>query len=258
MTSLNLHPVHAFGMTETYGPVIMSYYLPEWDSLPAEQRYAKMARQGHGVITGLPARVIMTDQGSALIDVARNGKEIGEIILKGNLSTKGYYKDLKATEKLFEGGWMHSGDLAVWHDDGAIQIMDRAKDIIISGKFVFHQWWILESANRSIQTGGENISSIAVENILCKHPSVVEAAVVGLPHAEWGEVPKAFITRTPGSMTEGQEILRWAKESSDMGRFMVPRDIEIIDELPKTSTGKVQKKVLRELEEKRRKTRANL
>lgn len=135
MTSLNLHPVHAYGLTETYGPVSMAYYLPEWDALPTTHRYAKMARQGHGVITGLPVRVIKPDQdqGGTLIDVARDGKEIGEIIIQGNLCAKGYYRDEGATAKLFAGGWMHTGDLAVWHDDGAIQILDRAKDIIISG-----------------------------------------------------------------------------------------------------------------------------
>lgn len=134
MTSLNLHPVHAYGLTETYGPVSMAYYLPEWDSLPTAERYARMARQGHGVITGLPVRVVRADQGAVLVDVARDGKEIGEIIIQGNLCAKGYYRDEPATEKLFAGGWMHTGDLAVWHGDGAIQILDRAKDIIISGE----------------------------------------------------------------------------------------------------------------------------
>lgn len=106
--------------------------------------------------------------------------------------------------------------------------------------------------------GGENISSVAVENILMKHPAVVEAAVIGVPDEQWGETPKAFITRSPSSNVKGAEILRWAKESSDMGRFMVPREVELIDELPKTSTGKIQKKVLREIENKRRKRSANL
>lgn len=240
MASLNLHPVHAFGMTETYGPVSMAYYLPEWDALSATERYQNMARQGHGVITGLPVRVIKTDleDPAELINVAKDGKEIGEIILKGNLCAQGYYKDPEATKKLFAGGWMHTGDLAVWHKDGAIRILDRAKDIIISG--------------------GENISSVAVENILMKHPSVVEAAVIGVPDEQWGETPKAFITRVPGSKTSGAEILRWAKESSDMGRFMVPREIEVIPELPKTSTGKIQKKELREMEKKRRERASKL
>ncbi|CAG8053210.1 unnamed protein product [Penicillium salamii] len=238
MTSFNLHPVHAFGMTETYGPVIMSYYLPEWDKLDADQKYAKMARQGHGVITGLPVRVIKPEQGACLIDVARDGKEIGEIIIQGNLCAKGYYKDPTETEKLFSGGWMHSGDLAVWHEDGAVQIMDRAKDIIISG--------------------GENISSVAVENILMKHPGVVEAAVIGVPDAQWGETPKAFIVRDPNTPTEGTDILKWAKETSEMGRFTTPREVEVVDELPKTTTGKIQKKVLREIEDKRQKRKANL
>lgn len=194
MTSLNLYPVHAYGLTETYGPVSMVYYLPEWDRLPKPDWYAKMARQGHGVITGLPVRVVKADQGSALINVARNGSEVGEVIIQGNLCAKGYYRDPAATAKLFSGGWMHTGDLAVQHDDGAIQILDRAKDIIISGK---------HSCNPTIEVlykvlthvGGENISSVVVE---------------------------------------------------------------VVNELPKTSTGKMQKKVLRELEVKCCRRVANL
>jgi acyl-CoA synthetase (AMP-forming)/AMP-acid ligase II len=134
MTQLNLHPMHAYGLTETYGPMTMSYFLPEWNALPQGQKYENMARQGHGVITALPVRVVKTHTGSQLINVAKDGLAIGEIIVQGNMCAKGYYKDQAATEKLFTGGWMHTGDLAVWHADGAIQILDRAKDIIISGK----------------------------------------------------------------------------------------------------------------------------
>lgn len=257
MTSLNLHPVHAYGLTETYGPVSMAYYLPEWDSLPKPERYAKMARQGHGVITGLPLRVVKADLGSALVDVAKNGSEIGEVIIQGNLCAKGYYRDPAATAKLFSGGWMHTGDLAVWHDDGAIQILDRAKDIIISGKQFCVPGLNLVSIVLT-HLGGENISSVAVESILMRHPAVVEAAVIGVPDEKWGEAPKAFVTHASESQASGLEILTWARESSDMARFMVPRAVEIVDELPKTSTGKIQKKVLRELEVKRRKRAANL
>ncbi|KAI7613478.1 acetyl-CoA synthetase-like protein, partial [Hortaea werneckii] len=152
MEGLNLHPVHVYGLTETYGPVTKGYHMPEWRDLPTKEKYAKMARQGHGFIASLPARVIRTNQDDAgswepadddgaIVDVARDGKEIGEIVFVGNLCAKGYYKDPVATRKLFHGGVLHSGDLAVWHRDGAIQILDRAKDIIISG--------------------GENISSVA-------------------------------------------------------------------------------------------------
>ena len=141
MTELNLHPVHVYGLTETYGPITRGYMLPEWDNLPKHERFAKMARQGHGFLTSLPVRVIRIPAdggepvpGAPLEDVRRDGKEIGEIVFYGNICAKGYYKDVEATRKLFEGGALHSGDLAVVHEDGAIQIQDRAKDIIISGK----------------------------------------------------------------------------------------------------------------------------
>jgi acyl-CoA synthetase (AMP-forming)/AMP-acid ligase II len=134
MTNLNLHPVHVYGLTETYGPITKGYHMPEWDQLPLKEKYAKMARQGHGFVTGLPARVIKTEQPEGvLINVEKNGQEIGEIVFEGNICAKGYYKDAEATRKLWAGGVNHTGDLAVWHADGAIQILDRAKDIIISG-----------------------------------------------------------------------------------------------------------------------------
>lgn len=134
MTNLNLHPVHVYGLTETYGPITKGYHMPDWDELPEKEKYAKMARQGHGMVMSLPTRVIKTEQPEGvLIDVERNGKEIGEIVFEGNICAKGYYKDAEATRKLWAGGVSHSGDLAVWHPDGAIQILDRAKDIIISG-----------------------------------------------------------------------------------------------------------------------------
>lgn len=136
MTNLNLHPVHVYGLTETYGPITKGYHMPAWDSLPLEEKYKKMARQGHGFLTSLPARIIKTDvPDGTVVDVERNGKEIGEIVFSGNICSQGYYKDPEATQKLFAGGVLHSGDLAVWHPDGAIQILDRAKDIIISGMF---------------------------------------------------------------------------------------------------------------------------
>lgn len=134
MTNLNLHPVHAYGLTETYGPITKGYYLAEWDTLSPHEKYRRMARQGHGFITSLPARVIKTDvPEGVIVDVKQDGKEIGEIAFTGNICSKGYYKDVEATRKLFAGGVLHSGDLAVWHPDGAIQILDRSKDIIISG-----------------------------------------------------------------------------------------------------------------------------
>lgn len=142
MTSHNLHPVHVYGMTETYGPITKGYYMPEWDTIPRSEKYKKMARQGHGFVTSLPVRVIKTEvPEGTIIDVKRDGQEIGEIVFVGNICAKGYYKDSEATRKLFAGGVLHSGDLAVWHADGAIQILDRAKDIIISGK-IYIKWLV--------------------------------------------------------------------------------------------------------------------
>ena len=138
MTNLNLMPVHVYGLTETYGPITKGYHMPIWETLPLKEKYARMARQGHGFITGLPARVIKTEQPEGvLIDVEKNGKEIGEIVFFGNICAKEYLKNAKATRELFAGGGLHSGDLAVGHEDGAIQILDRQKDIIISGLFSF-------------------------------------------------------------------------------------------------------------------------
>jgi acyl-CoA synthetase (AMP-forming)/AMP-acid ligase II len=135
MTDLNLHPVHVYGLTETYGPITKGYIMPSWDELPLKEKYAIMARQGHGFVTSQAARVIKPDEPEGvLIDVKKDGKEIGEIVIAGNICAKGYYKDAEATRKLWAGGVSHSGDLAVWHPDNAIQILDRAKDIIISGK----------------------------------------------------------------------------------------------------------------------------
>ncbi|KAF5010555.1 hypothetical protein FDECE_3297 [Fusarium decemcellulare] len=227
MTNLNLIPVHVYGMTETYGPITKCYTMPQWDDLPPQEKYAKMARQGHGFITSLPIRIIKPDQPQGvLIDVAKDGKEIGEIVFLGNICAKEYYKDPEATRQLFAGGVLHSGDLAVWHPDGSAQILDRAKDIIISG--------------------GENISSVALESMLVQHPDVLEAGVVAVPDSHWGERPKAYVTVKDGKSVTGDEIISWAKHQSDISRFMVPREVEIVNDLPKTSTGKIKKNDLRE------------
>ncbi|KAF7589446.1 hypothetical protein BBP40_004283 [Aspergillus hancockii] len=227
MTDLNLHPVHVYGMTETYGPITKGYYLPSWDNLPSSERYKKMARQGHGFVTSLPVRVIKTDvPEGTIVDVRRDGTEIGEIVFTGNICARGYYKDAEATRRLYAGGVLHSGDLAVWHADGSIQIQDRAKDIIISG--------------------GENISSVALESMLVNHPDILEAGVVAIPDTHWGERPKAFVTVKPGKTLNGQEVIDWARNSSDISKFMIPREVEVVEELPKTSTGKVRKNILRD------------
>ncbi|GAB1320744.1 hypothetical protein MFIFM68171_10954 [Madurella fahalii] len=227
MMNLNLYPVHVYGLTETYGPITRGYVLPEWDSLPKHEKYAKMARQGHGFVTSLPARVIKPDEPEGvLVDVPRDGKEIGEIVFSGNICCKEYFKDAEATRKLFAGGVLHSGDLAVWHPDGSIQIQDRAKDIIISG--------------------GENISSVALESMLVEHPDVLEAGVVAVPDSHWGERPKAYLTVKEGKVLRPGDMINWAKHQSSISKFMVPREVEVVRELPKTSTGKIKKNVLRE------------
>lgn len=139
MENLNLMPVHVYGLTETYGPITKGYHMPIWEELPVKEKYARMARQGHGFITGLPIRIIKPEEKEGvLIDVRKDGKEIGEIVFSGNICARGYYKDEEATRKLFAGGVLHSGDLAVWHEDGSAQILDRAKDIIISGTIVLY------------------------------------------------------------------------------------------------------------------------
>ncbi|KAI1761047.1 acetyl-CoA synthetase-like protein [Hypoxylon sp. FL1150] len=227
MSNLNLHPIHVYGLTETYGPITKGYPMAHWDSLPRKEKYDRMARQGHGFLTSLPIRVVKPDQPEGvLVDVAKDGKEIGEIVFFGNICCKGYYKDPEATRKMFAGGALHSGDLAVWHPDGSAQIQDRAKDIIISG--------------------GENISSVALEAMLVQHPDVLEAGVVAVPDDHWGERPKAYLTVKEGKSVRPADVIDWAKHQSAISKFMVPREVEIIKELPKTSTGKIQKNVLRQ------------
>ena len=142
MASLNLNPIHVYGLTETYGPITKCYRLPQWDSLTKDKKFRKLARQGHAFLTSLPVRVVHTDSSDNsrdLIDVARDGRQIGEIVLRGNICAKGYYNDEEATRRLFAGGFLHTGDLAVWHPDGAIEVLDRAKDIIISGMLMAYK-----------------------------------------------------------------------------------------------------------------------
>ena len=244
MTNLNLHPVHVYGLTETYGPITKGYHMPEWDEIPLKEKYVKMARQGHGFVVSLPARVIKPDQEEGkLIDVEKNGREIGEIVFEGNICAKGYYKDAEATRKLWAGGVSHSGDLAVWHPDGVIQILDRAKDIIISGTSR-NIGQLSITINSPL--GGENISSVALESMLATHPSILEVGVVAVPDSHWGERPKAFVTLKGEAQISPDEIIHWAKNKSDISKFMVPREVDVVPELPKTSTGKIKKNVLRE------------
>ncbi|KAK8061035.1 2-succinylbenzoate-CoA ligase [Apiospora hydei] len=229
MTDLNLQPVHVYGMTETYGPITKGYPMPAWDALPLPEKYAKMARQGHGFVTSLPIRVVKTDQPdeNVLVDVAKDGKEIGEIVFFGNICAKGYYKDPEATRKLFLGG-------------GCTRATSR------SG--------IRMGARRSRIglriSSSANISSVALESMLVQHPDVLEAGVVAVPDSHWGERPKAYITVKENRQIEGQDLIDWAKSQSAISKFMVPREVEVVRELPKTSTGKIQKNVLREWSKK--------
>ena len=222
MEAMGAEVTHVYGLTEVYGPTTLCAWNPEWDSLPSAERARLRARQGVASIVSKNLGVV---DPQTMKPVPRDGKTIGEIVMRGNIVMLGYYKDPEATEKAFSGGWFHSGDLAVIHPDNYIQIMDRQKDIIISG--------------------GENISSVEVENALYKHPDVLEVAVVSTPDPKWGEVPKAFITLKAGRSVSEADLIEFCKQN--MARFKAPKSIEFMD-LPKTATGKIQKYVLRRKE----------
>ena len=221
LLELNINPMHIYGLTETYGPLTTSGGHPEWEDLDMEERARLMSRQGQGYVTSDLVRVVDENMN----DVPRDGETMGEIVMHGNMVAKGYFENEEATEEAFAGGWYHSGDVAVWHPDGYVEIRDRNKDIIISG--------------------GENISTIEVEQVVDQHPAVMEAAVVAIPDEKWGERPKAFVTLKKGQEATEQEIIDFCKER--VARFKAPAAVEFGD-LPKTSTGKVQKFVLRDKE----------
>jgi len=214
--------IQCYGLTEVYGPHTICTWQPKWNDQSTEERVQIKARQGIPYIHAMYADVV---DPKTYEPVPRDGQTIGEIVMRGNNVMLGYYKDEAATREAFDGGWFHSGDLAVMHPDGYIQIMDRKKDIIISG--------------------GENISTVEVENTLYKHPEVMEVAVVSTPHEKWGEVPKAFVTAKPGSHVTAEDIISFCKEH--LARFKAPKVVEFC-ELPKTATGKIQKFKLREKE----------
>ena len=215
----DIRPIHMYGLTETYGPMVSCAWHREWDDRPTEEQARLMARQGQGQITADMVRVV----DESMNDVPKDGVTMGEIVMRGNIVMKGYYKDPQATAAAFRGGWFHSGDLGVCHTDGYIELRDRKKDIIISG--------------------GENISTIEVEQAVVRHPAVLECAVVAVPDERWGETPKAFVTLKPGMAATEQEIISFCRER--MAHFKCPTAVEF-RQLPKTSTGKVQKFVLRE------------
>ena len=210
---------HVYGLTETYGPAAVCAQQVEWAALPAEERARLNGRQG--VATPLQQAVAVLDP-ETMQPVPADGETIGEIFFRGNVVMKGYLKNPGATAEAFAGGWFHTGDLAVMHPDGYVKIKDRSKDIIISG--------------------GENISSVEVEDALHRHPAVMLAAVVALPDAKWGEVPCAFVELKPGREASEPELIEFCR--SQMARFKVPKRI-VFAELPKTSTGKIQKFQLR-------------
>jgi fatty-acyl-CoA synthase len=217
----NIRPIHLYGLTETYGPMTSCAWHCEWDERLVEDQSRLLARQGQAQVAADLVRVV----DDAMVDVPRDGQSVGEVIMRGNIVMKGYFNDAEGTAAAFRGGWFHSGDLGVWHPDGYIELRDRKKDVIISG--------------------GENISTIEVEQAVARHPAVLECAVIAIPDQQWGERPKAFITLRPGESASEQEIIGFCREL--IAHFKCPAAVAF-GELPKTSTGKVQKFVLRERE----------
>tara|TARA_B100001559_G_scaffold95626_1_gene80012 strand:- start:82 stop:1701 length:1620 start_codon:yes stop_codon:yes gene_type:complete len=219
MAEFGFDVLHVYGLTETYGHILLSASQAEWQTKSEDQRAELLSRQG--------VRFPMMEEVSVIdpktqIPVTKDGETIGEIVMRGNTTMKGYLKNKNATAEAFSGGWFHSGDLAVVHEDGYIQIKDRAKDIIISG--------------------GENISSVEIENVLYQHPDINEAAVVAMDDETWGEVPCAFVDLKTGKKTDEQQLIEFCTQR--MARFKKPKKI-IFGPLPKTATGKIQKHELR-------------
>src|SRR3546814_2195 len=220
MQDAGIEVTHVYGLTEVYGPVVVCAWHKDWDALDIETQAAKKARQGvnYPVLEGL-----MVADAETQAPVPRDGRTLGEVFMRGNVVMKGYLKNPKSTEAAFAGGWFHTGDLAVWHPDGYIELKDRSKDIIISG--------------------GENISSIEIEDALYRHPAVAGVAVVARPDEKWGETPSAFVELKPGQQADEAELIAFCRER--LAGFKAPKKV-VFGPLPKTSTGKIQKFVLRE------------
>ncbi len=220
MEAMGFDITHTYGLTECYGPAVVSAWNRDWDALPGAERAAMKARQGvrYPVLEGLTVMDPAT-----MTETPRDGETIGEVMMRGNVVMKGYLKNEDASAEAFAGGWFHTGDLGVMHEDGYIALKDRSKDIIISG--------------------GENISSVEVEQVLYRHPAVLEAAVVARPDEKWGEIPCAFVEPLSGAEPTEAEVIAFCRDN--MARFKAPRHV-VFGPLPKTSTGKVQKFVLRE------------
>ncbi|KAM3267155.1 butanoate-CoA ligase AAE1 isoform X1 [Capsicum chacoense] len=220
MKELNFNVNHGYGLTETYGPATFCAWKPEWNSLSPDEQAKIHARQG---VNHMGLEEVDVKDPESMKGVPSDAKTMGEVMIRGNTVMNGYLKDLKATEDAFKGGWFRSGDLAVKHPDGYIELKDRSKDIIISG--------------------GENISTIEVESVIFSHPAVLEAAVVGKPDNHWGETPCAFVKLKDGCNASADEIIKHCRDR--LPHYMAPKTV-IFDDLPKTSTGKTQKFVLRQ------------
>jgi len=221
MKAAGFNVTHLYGLTETYGPAAVNEWRAGWDALPPAEQAAKKARQG---VRYVPLEGLDVRDPDTLKPVPWDGETMGEVMFRGNVVMKGYLKNKTATEKAFAGGWFHSGDLGIMHRDGYIQLKDRSKDIIISG--------------------GENISSIEVEDALYKHPAVGAAAVVAKPDEKWGETPCAFIELKPGEAATREDLIAWCRKN--LAGYKCPRYV-VFTELPRTSTGKIQKFKLREM-----------
>jgi len=221
MADAGFNVTHVYGLTETYGPAVVNEWHAAWDDLAGPQKAARKARQGvrYAALEDLDVMDPAT-----MRPVPADGETLGEVMFRGNIVMKGYLKNPKATEEAFAGGWFHSGDLGVRHSDGYIQLKDRSKDIIISG--------------------GENISSIEVEDALYAHPAVAHCAVVARPDEKWGETPCAFVELKPGQALSQDEVIAWCRER--LAAYKCPRHV-VFREIPKTSTGKIQKFKLRDI-----------
>jgi fatty-acyl-CoA synthase len=219
MEGLGITVVHVYGLTEVYGPFTITEPQDGWRSLASGDRARLLARQGVGMVQAETVRVVDVE----MRDVPADGATFGEVVLRGNNVMVGYYRDPQATGQAFAGGWFHTGDLGVMHPDGYVEIKDRSKDVIISG--------------------GENISSVEVEQAIVSHPDVVEAAVVGVPDEKWGERPRAYVTLRPGALVSDEDLVGHVR--SLLAGYKVPRDIVRVEELPHTATGKILKYELR-------------
>jgi fatty-acyl-CoA synthase len=212
---------HVYGLTETAPFITVCAPLPEHDKLSPADRAVLKARQGVELLTSGELQVVDATTGQ---EVPADGRTLGEIVVRGNAVMDGYYRDPEATQQVMGDGWFHTGDAAVLHPDGYVEIRDRIKDVIISG--------------------GENISSVEVEGTLLRHPAVQEAAIVGLPHEKWGQAPHAFVVLRDGATATGEELIAFTREH--LAHFKAPHGVTFVAELPKTATGKIQKYVLRD------------